>query len=170
MLETKDLIIKRGKYEDWKDLYYNIWRHNESAKYMLWNVTTSEQDAKARMERTIEFEKNHPHCFIVYEKKSGQAIGWAGMEEIEEGVCEDRGVAIGPAFVGQGYGKQILSALVDYAREALGARKMLVNYRSQNWASKKVAEYCGFIYTHSENNVDPRNGETYVVEYAEKEL
>lgn len=170
MLESKDLIIKQGEFKDWKDLYYNIWRHSESAKYMLWNVTTSEEDAKARMERTIEFEKNQPHCFIVYEKKSGQAIGWAGMEQIEEGVYEDRGVAIGPAFVGQGYGKQILNALTTYARDSLGARKMVWSYRSQNIASKRTAEACGFVYTYSEDKVDPRNGEPYVVEYMEKEL
>ena len=35
MLETKDLIIKEGEQKDWKDMYYNLWRHSESAKYML---------------------------------------------------------------------------------------------------------------------------------------
>lgn len=170
MLETKDLIIKKGEQKDWKDLYYNIWSHSESAKYMLWNVTTSEQAARERMERTIAFEKNHDNCFVVYEKKSGQAIGWAGIEQIGEGVYEDRGVAIGPAFVGQGYGKQILNALTTYARDVLGAKKMVWSYRSQNVASKRVAEACGFTYSYSEDKIDPRNGEPYVVMYMEKEL
>ena len=35
MLETRDLIIKKAEQKDWKDMYYNIWRHAESAKYML---------------------------------------------------------------------------------------------------------------------------------------
>lgn len=116
MLETKDLIIKKGEQKDWKDMYYNLWRHSESAKYMLWDVTISEEDAQDRMARTVKFEATHPYTWIVYEKKSSQAIGFAGMEEIEIGVFEDMGVALGPDFVGRGYGKQIINAMVDFAK------------------------------------------------------
>ena len=170
MLETRDLIIKKAEQKDWKDMYYNIWRHSESARYMFWSMTTSEEDAKARMERTIAFEATHPYAWLVYEKKSNQAIGFAGITEIEEGVYEDQGVAIGPAFVGKGYGKQIVNALVDFARDELGARKMVLSYRSDNIASKKLQETCGFVYSHSEEKIDPRNGEPYVVEYMVKIL
>ena len=31
-LETKDLILKKAEFEDWKTIYYNLWRHKESAK------------------------------------------------------------------------------------------------------------------------------------------
>lgn len=170
MLETKDLIIKKGEQKDWKDMYYNIWRHAESAKHMLWNVTTSEEDAQVRMAKTIAFEETHPYCWLVYEKVSGQAIGFAGMEEIEPGVYEDKGIALGPDFVGKGYGKQIVNAMVDYAKNELGAKKMVLSYRSQNIASKKLQESCGFVYSHSEDREDPRTGESYVVEFTYKEL
>lgn len=170
MLETKDLIIKKGEQKDWKDMYYNLWRHAESAKYMLWNVTTSEEDAQIRMEKTIAFEETHPYCWLVYEKASGQAIGFAGMIEIEDGVYEDTGIALGPDFVGKGYGKQILNAMVDFAQDELGAKKMVLSYRSQNIASEKLQESCGFTYSHSEEKVDPRNGESYVLKYMIKEL
>lgn len=170
MLETKDLIIKRGEQKDWKDMYYNLWRHAESAKYMLWNVTTSEEDAQIRMEKTIAFEETHPYCWLVYEKASGQAIGFAGMIEIEDGVYEDTGIALGPDFVGKGYGKQILNAMVDFAQDELGAKKMVLSYRSQNIASERLQESCGFTYSHSEEKVDPRNGESYVLKYMIKEL
>lgn len=39
MIETKDLIIDKAKQSDWKDMYYNVWRHPETAKYMMWSVT-----------------------------------------------------------------------------------------------------------------------------------
>lgn len=170
MLETKDLIIKKGEYKDWKDLYYNIWCHSGSAKYMLWNVTTSEEAAKERMKRTIAFEETHPYCWIVYEKISGQAIGWAGMEEIEEGIYEDRGIALGPAFVGKGYGKQIVNAMVDFAKNELGARKMVLSYRRENIASRKMQEACGFTYSHSVEMTDSRDGQKYILDYTVKEL
>ena len=170
VLETKDLIIKQAKQNDWKDLYYNIWRHAESAKYMLWKVTTSEEEAQIRMQKTLVYEKTHPYAWIVYEKASGQAIGWAGMTEIEQDVYEDMGIALGPDFVGKGYGKQIVNAMTDYAKNELHAKKMVLSSRSQNIASKRLQEACGFIYSHSEDRIDPRTNEGYVVEFTYKEL
>lgn len=87
MIETKDLIIKKGQQTDWKDMYYNLWRHEESAKYMLWDVTTSEEEAIKRMERTVAFEVTHPYAWLVYEKKTSQAIGFAGLEILKEDPC-----------------------------------------------------------------------------------
>lgn len=170
LLQTQDLIIKKGEQKDWKDMYYNLWRHSESAKYMLWNVTTSEEDAQDRMARTVKFEETHPYCWLVYEKASGQAIGFAGMEEIEPGVFEDMGVALGPDFVGKGYGKQIINAMADYAKINLGAHKMLLSYREGNVASKRLQEACGFSYSHSVDKDDPRTGEMYVLHYTCKML
>lgn len=170
MLETKDLIIKKGEQKDWRDMYYNLWRHSESARYMLWKVTTSEEDAKARMERTIAYEAAHDYEWLVYEKQSGQAIGFAGLEQLEEEVCGETGIAIGPEFTGKGYGKQILNALTDFARDELGAKKFKYSCRAKNIASCNLRKSCGFQYSHSEERVDYRNGEMYTLEFSFKEL
>lgn len=170
MLETKDLIIKQAEQKDWKDMYYNLWRHAESTKYMLWKVTSSEEEAQIRMKKSIAWQETHPYSWGVYEKVSGQAIGFAGMTEVETGVYEDTGIALGPDFVGKGYGKQIVNAMVDYARDELGAKKMVLSCRSKNIASKKLQESCGFTYSHSEDRVDPRTNEAYVLEFTYKEL
>lgn len=167
MMETKDLILKKPVFEDWRDIYYNLWRHGESARYMLWRVTESEEEALTRMERTLaHMEKNQ--AWFVYEKTSGQAIGFAGIVEISPGVWEDTGIAVGPEFTGRGYGKQILNALVEYCREELGAEKFVCSCRSGNAASRWMQLACGFRYTHSENRTDPRTGEPYILEFYEK--
>lgn len=169
MLETKDIILKKAEYDDWKDLYRNILSHNESTKYMLWNVITSENEAKEGMKKTISAQEKFLYYWTIYEKSSGQAIGWANFAEVEKGVFEDHGIAIGLAFTGKGYGKQILNAVTDFFRD-LGGKKLILSYRSQNIASQKMQEACGFSYSHSVNKIDPRNGEPYVVVYAVKEL
>ncbi len=99
ILETQDLILKKCEFNDWKDLYQNIWCHEESAKYMLWKFTTSEEAAKERMRKCLAAQEKSPYNWTVYEKKSGQAIGWAVMGEVDQGVFEDQGIAIGPVFV-----------------------------------------------------------------------
>lgn len=170
MPETKDLIIKKAEQKDWRDMYYNLWSHAESAKYMLWNVTSSEEDAYARMERTIAFEATHDYQWLVYEKQSGQAIGFAGLEELEEHVWGETGIAIGPAFTRKGYGKQILNALIEFARDDLGAKKFIASCRTTNIASHNLIMSCGFQYSHSEEKVDPGTGEAYTLEYNYKGL
>ena len=167
MLYTKDLILDKAKFDDWYDMYINLWSHDISAKYMLWNTTKSEEDAIVRINKTIEHQKRNPYAYNVYEKKSGKAIGFAGMIKIAENVYEDTGIAIGPSFVGKGYGKQILMALVHQAFEELGAEKFVASCRSQNIASRQLQLSCGFKYAYSESRVDPRNGNTYVLEFYE---
>uniref|UniRef100_UPI004056706C GNAT family N-acetyltransferase n=1 Tax=Acetatifactor sp. TaxID=1872090 RepID=UPI004056706C len=170
MLETKDLIIKKAEQKDWRDMYYNLWRHSESAKYMLWNITTSEEEAQKRMARTIDFEASHDFTWLIYEKQSGQAIGFAGLEEFKPQVYKETGIAIGPAFTGKGYGKQVLNALMEYARDELGAKKFIACCRTNNIVSHNLQMSCGFHYSHTEHKTDPRNGEAYTLEYNYKEL
>ena len=67
MLETKDLILKRAVFEDWQDLYHNVWRHWETARFMLWTVTESEEAAQDRMRRTLAWQATHDHSYTVYD-------------------------------------------------------------------------------------------------------
>ena len=49
-METRDLILDKARFEDWENLYHNVWSRPETARYMLWTVTDSEEEARARME------------------------------------------------------------------------------------------------------------------------
>lgn len=168
-IETKDLILNKPKFAHWRQLYENIWSKPESAQYMLWDVTETEKAAQERMERTIAFQKEND-AWVVYEKKSGQAIGFAGMMPLADGVWEDCGIAVGPAFTGKGYGKQLLNALTHYAAAIYGAQRFVVSCRSENAPSRGMILSCGFQYTHREDRVDSRNGQEYVLEFYQKEL
>lgn len=169
MPETKDLILRHPDQEDWRDMYRNLWRHPESARFMLWDVTQNEEDARARMARTIAFQAGKP-LWTVFEKKSGQAIGFGGIEVLSKTLCCEAGIAIGPDFVGQGYGKQILNALTEYAKTELGAEQFQACCRKENGPSRGMILGCGFRFTHTEEKTDPRDGSRYIIEYYIKEL
>lgn len=166
ILETKDLILKKGSMNDLNDMYINVWSEEETARYMLWTPLKDIEEAKDRMLKTIEYQ-NDKIAYLVYEKKSGQAIGFAGMKEIENKVYEDCGIGIGTKFVGRGYGKQILMSLVEYCFEELGANRIICSCRSENLASRKLQLSCGFHYTHSKTMIDYRDGLNYILEYYE---
>ena len=133
---------------------------------MLWRPAKNIDEAKDRLIKTIEFQKDKI-AYLVYEKKSGQAIGFAGMKEIEDKVYEDSGIAIGSKFVGRGYGKQVLMSLVEYCFEDLGAIRIVCSCRKTNIASKKLQISCSFHYTHSRTMVDKRDGSNYSLDFYE---
>ena len=129
MYETDRLQLKHPVFSYWEGMYRNLWCHRESAEFMLWNVTTSPEEAQERMRRSIAFQEGKPAWFV-YEKCSGEPMGFAGFREIEPGVFEDTGIAVGPAFVGKGYGKEILNLLTRIAKEEYGAVGFIASCRS----------------------------------------
>ncbi len=160
MLETKDLILDKAKFSDWEGMYHNVWSHSESARHMLWRVTTSENDARIRIQKTIEFQKDHD-TYLVYEKAGGEPIGFAGVEQIAPAVYGETGICLGPAYVGRGFGKQILQALVQYCKEDFEATEFLYSTREQNEASIRLAMSQGFTLIASEQKIDSRDGQPY---------
>ena len=144
-METKRLILRKTRPGDWRDLYENVWRHEATAKYMFWRPAQSEEDARGRTERRIRFEQELPGNWIVEEKASGRVIGFCGVEEKENGVYMDRGVTLGPEYVGKGYGKEMVGALIEYVR-AQGGRVFQYNCRVDNVASNALARSCGFTH------------------------
>lgn len=160
MIETKDLIIDKAKFSDWKEMYKNVWSQPECAKYMMWRLTESEEDAKIRIQKTIEFQKNHD-TYLVYEKDSGKAIGFAGVEKVFSYAYEEAGICLGSGYMGKGYGKQILKALMDYVKREFDAKEFLYSTREENTASKKIAASFGFTLVGSEEKIDDRDGHAY---------
>lgn len=168
MLETPDLILDKAKFSDWEGLYRNVWSRPESAKHMLWNLTTSEEDARIRIQKTIEYQKSH-ESYTIYEKSSGTPIGWAGITQTAPRVYEDTGICLGPDYVGRGFGKQIVRALLQYCKESLGAAEFIYTTREENTVSVKLAQSLGFTLIGSKPKTDARSGYQYnVLEYSLK--
>ena len=159
MLETKDLILDKAKPDDWQAMYRNVWSHPESTRYTVWSVTEREEDAPDRMRRTIQFQKNHD-TYLVYLKASGEAIGFAGVEQMSSTVWEEAGICLGPDFMGKGYGTQILRCLIQYAKE-LGAKEFIASAWEQNQASRALITSLGFTQFDAEERTDERNGSPY---------
>lgn len=160
MIETESLVLDKAKFSDWKEMYHNVWSQPESAKYMSWQVTTNEDAAKLRIIKTIEFQKSHD-TYLVYEKASGKAIGFAGVEKIELYVYGETGICLGPEYVRKGFGKQIVWGLIQYCKTEFGAREFIYSAREENEASNKLAVSLGFTVIGSEPKTDSRDGHKY---------
>ena len=168
-INTPRLLLAKGRPGDWRDLYENVWSHPETARYMYWSVTEDPADAPARMQRTIGFQAAHDG-WCVYEKQSGQAIGFANLDQVDAQTCEEGGIALGPRFVGKGYGTEILQALLDRARFVYGAKRFRCSAREQNAASRRLIESFGFLQSDAQTKTDERDGSVYQKIIYEKEL
>ena len=160
MIETDNLILDKAKFSDWKEMYYNVWSQSETAKYMAWKVTTNEEDARIRIMKTIEFQKDHD-TYLVYEKISGKAIGFAGIEKAASYIYQETGICLGVNYVGKGFGKQIVQSLIQYCKKEFCAKEFIYSAREENEASNKLANSLGFILISSEPKIDSRDGHHY---------
>ena len=164
MIETKDLILRQGSADDWEDLYRNLWSRAEVFRYLF---NKPSPDEEAGRERTALYAQMHREVkteFFVYEKASGLAIGIAGIKELKPGEWTITDIATGPDFQGRGFGKQIVTALLNLAFER-GATEVAYDCFTQNTASKQLALSCGFAYSHSEEAELMKNGETVILDY-----
>ena len=169
-IETARLCLRRSRMADWRDLYEAVWSRPEAARYMFWSVTTDEEAARARMERTIAWERSHPFKYSVEEKASGRVIGWAGVEPLDAESWGETGVALGPGYWRRGYGREILETLCAFCRGELGAKRFLASAREKNLASRALIERCGFVLDHREEHVADRNGANYTMLVFVREL
>lgn len=160
MFETDNLILDKAQFSDWKEMYHNVWSQWECAKYMAWTLTTNEDDAKIRMMKTIEYQKNHD-AYLVYEKGNGKAIGFAGVEKAAPYVYQETGICLGANYMGKGFGRQLVQCLIRYCRKEFGAREFIYSTRAENKASNKLADSLGFEIISSEPKVDSRDGRHY---------
>ena len=56
-METRDLVIEKGVFTDWKDLLQNVLSQKKSATYMLWYPIYSGEHARMNTKKMIEFQR-----------------------------------------------------------------------------------------------------------------
>ncbi len=160
IIETEDLFLGKATMEDLNSIYNNFWRNEETAKFMLWTVCNNINEAKERLKKVIEFQKDKL-AYFVYEKSTGEAIGMVAMIEITPHIFEDGGLGIGKNFVGKGYGKQILKALLNHLFIDLKAEKVICSCHTDNIPSAKLQQSCGLTYSHSQMVTRKKDNLTY---------
>lgn len=163
MLKTKDLILDKAKFSDWEGMYRNVWCYPECAEYMAWHITENEEAAKIWIQKTIEFQKTLD-TYLVYEKATGDAIGFAGVEQLTSEIFMEAGICLGPNFQRKGYATQILQCLIKYCKEHFNAKEFVYSTRKENVASKKLAYSFGFEFKSSEEKIDSRSGQNYILQ------
>lgn len=157
VLRGEGIVLRKAREEDYASMLKHVWGDEEVYKWMLFQPTLTLEDAIARCKRSIAFQKEHFAWFVAL-KDTDEAAGLCAIRDNGQGHWEECGICIGKAFQGRGYGKEILSLLLDLSFNKLGAADFRYGYFDDNEKSKNLAEKFGFVFDCYEDTVRQWDG------------
>ena len=148
-LETDRLRLRRLSVDD-ADAKFILRLLNEPS--FIQNIgdrgVRTIEDARAYILQgpVASYEKFGFGLLLVEQKQSGLPIGMCGL--LKRDVLEhiDIGYALLPEFWSQGYALESATAVMSYAREKLGAKRVLAVVNADNQSSIRLLEKMGFHY------------------------
>ena len=156
-LETERLILRKAEDKDLDSIWQRVWKNETLSEMMLWTPTLTYDEAKERLERTKAYQAQY-HAFFVCLKENDEPIGFAGVREPQPGEFEESGVCIAKEYQKQGYGKEVLHALIGLVFDRLNGSRFLCSCFHENTASAALIRSCGFHYLKSEYQLRERDG------------
>ena len=163
-METARLRLRKAEERDLEKIWKNVWQDERLAETMLWTPTPTLAEAEARLARTVAYQAQYDGFFVCL-KETDEPIGFGGVRESEPGVFEETGICIARAWQGQGYGRELLQALVDLVFRRLGGKRFVYACFHDNAASAALCRSCGFVYSHQKPGRRERDGYEYLCDY-----
>ncbi len=156
-LEGRHIRLRKARETDYLSMLSNVWGDEAVYRWMLYEPTRTEADALDRCRRSIRFQQDHFAYFIAL-RETDEAVGMCAIREDEPGHWEETGICIGTAYQGRGYGREVVSLLLELAFERLGAADFRYGYFQDNIRSKKLAGAFGFRFDRTIALVRPWDG------------
>lgn len=98
--------------------------------------------------KEYKYKKQEYGCYLVFDTKTNEFIGRAGLSDLETGETE-AGYLIVKELWGKGYATRILKALLDYAKNNLKKDKIIAFTPIKHEASIKVMQKAGMKYVET---------------------
>lgn len=110
--------------------------------------------------RALQVLNGEKHYFTIVEAESDGPIGTCDIRlEAADASRANVGLWIGEPFQGQGYGTQVIAALVAYGFDQLGLDRIEADVFVGNWASRRIFEKNGFALERTETAALLKRGE-----------
>ncbi len=163
LLEGKRLIIRKAGMSDLDSIFLNIYSDEVLLETMFLEITKSKEEARVRLMKAIEFQKDKPLFFVAL-KESDEVIGSCGIKEEAEGVYSEAGICIARKHQRQGYASEVLAILLRYAFVHCNAKAFAYYCMSCNNASKALAKKFGFQYDRVNREIRHRDNKVFDIE------
>ena len=108
------------------------------ARFMRWDPPTWSEYI-ARCEQRERAPNPNTFSFVIRRSDSGECLGMAGLEESDT-ASPELGLWLKESAHGQGFGREVVTALAEWAHKTLGKESFLYPVAVQNTASRRIAE------------------------------
>ena len=162
-IETDRLILRPVEVSDAEEKY--IYFDEEIIKYMYPKPAESVEETKSGIKKArLRMKKGNEIQFAIIMKKNKEFIGCAGLHSVD---CKtpEFGIWTKKSSHGNGYGREAMTALHDWACDNIDFDYILYPVDKRNIASRKIPESLGGVIAkeYKENNAS--GFELDVVEY-----
>jgi len=147
LIEGKQVVLRALEREDLKLLHKSL----NDAEVMEWarsqpDSTASMENVEKDFEKDVKGENPNRRTFIVVEKKTGKAVGWAMIRWWRAfSMTADLGLVIAERRLrGRGLGTEATKLLVDLAFDQYNMHKAGLFTRADNKAAIRAVTKCGF--------------------------
>lgn len=156
ILETERLKVRESTLRDVED-FYRIYADPSITRYME-NLFPHKEEEQAYMQAYIDqiYGFYGYGLWTVVRKDDGRIIGRAGLSVREGYELPELGFVMEVSCQRQGYGLEVCTAILEYARKELSFNRVQALVKEKNLASKKLLERLGFRF---ERKVNEKEGE-----------
>ena len=149
-LWTENLILRRYKKADAKDLYERIGKDPSSFEYSGWNPYATKEMAKETVRRFIaSYKDEHVYSWVM--DWEDILVGTIGAYDYENDQIEV-GFTVANRWRGRGFASEALKAVVEYLSENEEIPCITAWCASDNIASAKTLEKAGMRYVRTEKD------------------
>lgn len=154
-LTTERLLLRPWEESDAESLYEYA-KDPAVGPIAGWPVHTSVENSKEIIRDVLSAEETYAVCL----KEDGKAVGSIGLmigsaSNLSLPDTEGEiGYWIGVPFWGRGLIPEAVKELLRHGFEELKLEKIWCGYFEGNIKSKRVQEKCGFIYHHTNKDID----------------
>ncbi len=147
IIETSRLLVKIPVLED-IPYWYNLHTDTDVMKYMG-GIKSKETIQKWLESDRVHYEKQGFTMGSVFKKNSHEFIGRAGLVYLNHDDTQpdiEIGYILGHKYWGQGYGTELVLALIDWGFSNLAISRLVAVTRPENSKSRYLLDKCGLHY------------------------
>ena len=143
-IETARLLLRKPTPADAEAMFLRYASDPEVTKFLSWRRHQSIEETRAFLESCErEWAEWASGAYLIESCKSARLLGSTGLHFETPGIAITGYVLAKDAW-GYGYATEALRAIVEVAR-TLGVRSLRASCHSENTASMRVLEKCGFV-------------------------
>jgi len=146
MIGTERLFLRKFTPDDLGKLIETR-SSEEVIKYLGGKNLQNPEAIEKRLQFYVDcYEKyGYGMCAMIW-KKSGEIIGWSGLQPLEDTGETEVGYGMIKEFWGRGIGFECASAWLKYGFETAQLERIVAVASPENTASRRIMEKCGMKY------------------------